>query len=412
MNSSAKAGSMAVPMCVLVVGLALGATARAVEIRLFDNTRVNACIESVQSGELLVTTMEGADKKVALNDILTIQFRGRERRLLLTGAQELWFVNGDRLRGTFQGITANSVNFSADSVGKVPIDFRNVKGFISMPQIGRVGREAQELVESSESKNPFLDVILEQRGSRHEGVIQDVTRDGIDIDHEDMQETVNIKTSQLAGARFADAHRKARPELSGDVFLRFWTLDGSVLDGKLVEIELGRWTILPMWAETQRVFLNEREISLIQVLNGRRMYLSQLTPIRVKEATRFSPPQPYRIDRNCKGTRITIRDRSYPWGIGVHAHSELTFKINKAFNTFQSFAGVDGLAGNAGSVIFSVWGDGKELYKSPLIKGSTPEPQEISVSVKGVDELTLKVEDGDGLDFNDLANWASPQLIR
>jgi hypothetical protein len=32
---------------------------------------------------------------------------------------------------------------------------------------------------------------------------------------------------------------------------------------------------------------------------------------------------------------------SYPWGIGVHANSELTFRIGKAFKSFQVVTGID-----------------------------------------------------------------------
>jgi hypothetical protein len=118
------------------------------------------------------------------------------------------------------------------------------------------------------------------------------------------------------------------------------------------------------------------------------------------------------MDRSCQGDTLTIGKHSYPWGIGVHANSELTFRIGKAFKSFQAVTGIDSHSGQAGSVVFRVMGDGKELYKGPVVRGSDPEPREISVSVEGVEELTLEVTDAGDLDLGDLANWALAQLLR
>lgn len=384
----------------------------AVELRLFDNSRVNASIEGVADSGLRVTLMDGSEQTIPFDNILTIQFRGRGRRLLLSGAQELWFVNGDRVRGRFEGIEDDRVLLASDTMGTLPFEISALKGFVSIPQIGRAGREAQELVESREGPNPFLDVLLEQRGSRHEGAIQALNRDGIEIDREDMQRAVQIKTQQLAGARFADAGRKPEPAFPSDIVLRFWSLDGSVFDGRLDRIEIGRWLVRPLWDEKTVLPVVERELALVQIMNAKRLYLSQLLPIKVSESTRYAPKQPYRINRNCKGTTMTIGEVAYPWGIGVHASSELTFKINGRFETFHSFVGIDGVSGHAGSAVFSVLCDGKEAYRSPLVKGGDGSPRAVEVSVKGAQELTLKVEDGDGLDIGDLANWAAPQLVR
>src|SRR5262249_13658115 len=150
-------------------------------------------------------------------------------------------------------------------------------------------------------------------------------------------------------------------------------------DGWLEKIVQGRWQLKPTWDPDVRLNVARAEITTIQVLNSNRLYLSQLMPVRVKEATTLAPPQPYRMDRSCQGDVLTIGKHSYPWGIGVHAESELTFRIGKTFKTFQAVAGIDSHSGAAGSAIFIVLGDGKELYRSPIVRGSDSEPREISV---------------------------------
>ena len=55
--------------------------------------------------------------------------------------------------------------------------------------------------------------------------------------------------------------------------------------------------------------------------------------------------------------------------------------------------------------------DGKELFASPLLRGSSP-PKDISIPIEGVDELTLQVNDGGDLDLGDAANWGAARLVR
>jgi hypothetical protein len=75
------------------------------------------------------------------------------------------------------------------------------------------------------------------------------------------------------------------------------------------------------------------------------------------------------------------------------------------------FAGLEGLNGNVekGSVVFSITGDGRQLYKSPLIRqGDTP--TKVQVNLAGVKILELIVEDGGDGASGDHALWIDPQI--
>jgi hypothetical protein len=106
-----------------------------------------------------------------------------------------------------------------------------------------------------------------------------------------------------------------------------------------------------------------------------------------------------------------IDGRQYPWGIGVHANSALTFDIKGRYAEFRADAGVDSRMEKRGSVIFSVLGDGKTLYTSPVVRGGDP-VHRIKTGVSGVQQLTLKVTDAGDLDLGDVANWGSARLLK
>lgn len=75
------------------------------------------------------------------------------------------------------------------------------------------------------------------------------------------------------------------------------------------------------------------------------------------------------------------------------------------------FAGREGLNGNVekGSVVFSITGDGRQLYKSPLIRQSDT-PVNVKVNLDGVKKLELIVDDGGDGASGDHALWIDPQI--
>ncbi len=80
---------------------------------------------------------------------------------------------------------------------------------------------------------------------------------------------------------------------------------------------------------------------------------------------------------------------TYEKGMGVHAASNLTYYVGEQCSRFT---GEIGLEGNfAGTVIFTVIGDGKVLYQSrTLVNGFAPE--KLNIDLSGVSYVELKVD--------------------
>ncbi len=108
---------------------------------------------------------------------------------------------------------------------------------------------------------------------------------------------------------------------------------------------------------------------------------------------------------------LTLKGVVYPEGLGVHAYSSVTFALNNQYSTFESNIGIDDeVAQNNGSVYFQVWGDGVELYTSPLVTARTATIA-LDVDVTGVEQLTLIVVQGGSTNANDHADWADAKLV-
>ncbi|GAB4207323.1 MAG: hypothetical protein OHK0022_35400 [Roseiflexaceae bacterium] len=109
------------------------------------------------------------------------------------------------------------------------------------------------------------------------------------------------------------------------------------------------------------------------------------------------------------GRPITLDGVPYAKGLGVHAASEVAYRLGGTCRSLQTDAGIDDHVGGGGSAVFQVWADGRLLYDSGPTTGSDP-PRRIALAIDGVDELRLVVTDGGDGDYGDHAIWAGARI--
>jgi hypothetical protein len=112
-----------------------------------------------------------------------------------------------------------------------------------------------------------------------------------------------------------------------------------------------------------------------------------------------------------KGNPITLRGTVYSTGIGTHAVSQIVYNLGSQYSNFISDVGVDDETSGQGNVDFQVIGDGKVLFDSGVLTG-TSTVVHINVSVGSVQQLTLIANNGvsGSIDY-DHADWAGAQLV-
>jgi chitodextrinase len=112
------------------------------------------------------------------------------------------------------------------------------------------------------------------------------------------------------------------------------------------------------------------------------------------------------------GNTISLKGVPYSKGIGVHAVSEIIYKLNGNFGRFISDIGVDDeVAGSSStaSVIYKVYKDNVLAYTSPLITKNTPTIR-LNIPTSGTNELKMVVEDGGDNNYFDHVDWAGARL--
>lgn len=103
---------------------------------------------------------------------------------------------------------------------------------------------------------------------------------------------------------------------------------------------------------------------------------------------------------------LQVGGRLFERGMYAHAPARHELDLDGDWCRFRSSYGLQD--GHDGSVIFVLRGDGRELFRSPLVRDH--EVRHLEVDVSGVKVLELCVEDGGDGATNDWAVWLTPEL--
>lgn len=138
-------------------------------------------------------------------------------------------------------------------------------------------------------------------------------------------------------------------------------------------------------------------------LSANQMLLTQIMPI--------SSSQDYgslRTNLSVNGTALNVGGLRYANGFGTHANSVIDFVLPDNVETLSFIVGIDNEVENA-EVIFSVWGDDRQLWQSPVIYGPEKNLPTITLNIAGIKKLSLRVSGVNGVS-NDHADWINPVI--
>ncbi|MDP6524853.1 MAG: NPCBM/NEW2 domain-containing protein [Kiritimatiellia bacterium] len=117
-----------------------------------------------------------------------------------------------------------------------------------------------------------------------------------------------------------------------------------------------------------------------------------------------------RKNKSVDGNSMSIAGTKFEKGIGSHSIGNWYLDLKGKGLNFSAMVGIDDEAGaGRGSVVFEVHGDGKVLWKSPVMKQGM-KPEKVDVPLKGVKLLRLHISDQG--DFgHDHADWVEPVIV-
>ena len=333
------------------------------------------------------------------------------------GAEEeraiLTLHGGERLSGWIAGGDGERLDLALARGFRLPI---GIESLASLVVPGRLPQDGSSVPEPPQ-EGDRLYVLRGGSGDRVDGVL--IEFDGKGVRFEGRLGEHLYPWSEVA-ALFVEYLEEEAPEDGGggsagspaEVDL----VGGGRLAGDLLRVDAEGVTLRWGAAERELPAALVREVALQDPLYR---FLSELPvsdggPIDLFGGSdELGMVYPHRKDRNCLGAPLVCAGRTWSRGIGVHAPSRLTWKLEGGYRRLHTWFGVDDsvLANrHRGSVIFRIHADGKVLWESPLTRGGDP-PQEVNLDLRGVEELVLEVDPASEAFVSDRADWLRPILL-
>lgn len=162
---------------------------------------------------------------------------------------------------------------------------------------------------------------------------------------------------------------------------------------------LSLWLLITLLSSTFLYFY-QRNVIHQPAITENRVLLTERRPDYARQD--FGSLQ---IDKNVSGGPLSIAGKRYATGLGTHANSHIDYTLPDNAVRLSFVAGLDDKIESA-DVVFTVLGDGRRLWESPVIYGSEKTLPETHIDVRGIKKISFKVLALDR-NHNDHANWAN-----
>jgi hypothetical protein len=320
---------------------------------------------------------------------------------------EVRLTTGDVLLGKLGPRPDEGLPLQSAVYGDLKVKFDHVRAILFPANRAFLPRRLPEKAVES-------DVVLTKSGDRAEGAILSVSNAGVTYKSRLLEVEMNLPLSDAAGVWLMEMPDPLREP--GTLFAILLTSDGSSLRGEIESLKDGVLAFRDLYGNAHRV--GAAQISSVYMKNGRVVYLSDIDPVEAdEEANYIRGPEksssdleyPFQRDCSAKGTPLLLGGVEHRKGLGVRAHSALTYPLGGLYRRFQATIGLDAASMGLGAVRAEAWVDGKKV-KEIAFRGNDP-PQPVDVDLSGAKELRLVVTWA-GAGQSDFADWASARLIR
>lgn len=336
----------------------------------------------------------------------------------LSNQPYLLLVDGSVLAAHVLASDETKLNVESDWFGSLAIPLELIGGVLYHPPIDMRrrdrmldelrepgGRNGAESSAADDEQPRNSDLLILENGDRLAGTITGIDETKAAL--ETQTGPVSVEMERIVAIRF-------NPSLLSPIRPRGFRCLVGFSDGSLLtvseliaderETELSLSCALELKTEAGAV-------RFLQPLGGAAVYLSDLTSESYRHVPYLTLAWPYALDASVSGSRLRAGGRLYVKGIGMHSASRLTYRLDKPYRRFETELAVDDETAGRGSVVFRIFVDNREAYRSPVIRGRMP-PVPVSVDVRNGKRLSLIVDFAERGDELDHADWLDARLVK
>jgi NPCBM/NEW2 domain len=138
----------------------------------------------------------------------------------------------------------------------------------------------------------------------------------------------------------------------------------------------------------------------LRVEGGRRVYLSELDPVKREETGAFGVVWPMQKGRNFDGSPLRLGGVRSDNGLVVHSKATITWDLRQAYSQFRTRVGIADIVADQGDCAVQFILDDKVVWSRDSVRGNSG-PQIIDLDVTNAKKLELKVDYGARYDIAD-----------
>lgn len=386
-----------------------------VEVSTLKGEQHVGSLERLSSDELVLKTPTGTTT-IAGAELLSIRVpSGATAPAAAEAAAEIRLTDGTRLRVSSFVSSGTEAAIEHPQLGSLMLPMTVVQSVRFAPPDAKVDAAWNLLLDKTAKKDQVavrkadvLDHLDGVIGSLDEATVK-FQLDGDEIP---------VKRERVFGLIYA-----RRENLSSRAVVAADLSTGDRLVAKSVSFDGAAWKVKLVSGAEVSV-----PMPLVQTIDfslGKIAYLSNLEPREVKYTPHLDFIWEYRRDRMTHGGPISVGNKTYAKGLGIHSRTLLKYRIGGDYRRFQAMMGIDDSLRTGGDVDVVIKGDGRTLFKGPVsiyeraepgaAKTTEPrlmQPIKLDLDVTGVVELEILVDFGEMIDIGDCLDLADAKVVK
>ncbi len=351
--------------------------------------------------------IDGEEHTTPLADLAKITFHRRHESARVPRPCNVYPKAGGQLSGSILESVPDGITLRTTHADRMRILFSDMRAIAFQEESWPV-EVASRFDDAIANAQAGEDILLARSDKAADGVraihgaLVELSPTGGEFRFNDRTRSIRLeKIHALVFAASLESQPTASTSLqfnSGDVF--FGSLDS-------VKNDLVFFTT----SFNQVITVSIDDLESMTLNSDRIVYLDALEPQSQSSSSVLYDRWTMRKNRNVFNQPMRMDGTTFDHGIGVHANSEIQYRLAGAYQSFAAKVGLDDAVRPGGSVTFKVVVDGKTVFDSKPITG-TDRAIPINIPLFGAEWMSLIVEPAEHADIGDWANWAAARLIK
>ena len=333
----------------------------------------------------------------------------------IEAAAEVRLVDGSRLRVTGFVTDAASATVEHPQLGSLKLPLSVVQSVRFAAADAKVDAAWNQLLD----KTPKKDQVAVRKGDvldHLDGVIGSLDEASLKFQLDG--DEIPVKRERIFGLIYAK-----RENLANKALAAVDLVSGDRLAARSVSFEQETWKV--KLASGAEVSVPQAQVATIDFSLGKIAYLSNLEPRDVQYTPQYDFMFEYRKDRMVHGGPLSVGNKTYAKGLGLHSRTLLKYRIGGDYRRFQTIMGIDDSLRVGGDVDVVIKGDGRTLFKGPVsihergkpgsanaTEQKLMQPVKLDLDVTGVVELEFLVDFGEQQEIGDCLDLADAKVVK